>query len=160
MFAPFHRRPPQCTEREKRNFSKLYSVAKSGHFEGLRHPFKSTVRIRLVRDIIEASAGAVAKLVLKPEIRGFFPLHVKRDRDKLINNYVRHAPMPWRQPIEPLRHYFGDEMALYFAYLAAYTTWLLPSAILASFWIRHTLFCVFFAKLCKNRKIRVPKKGT
>ena len=37
--------------------------------------------------------------------------------------------MPWRQPINEIRDYFGEKVALYFHFLGHYTTWLLYLAI-------------------------------
>lgn len=37
--------------------------------------------------------------------------------------------MPWDQPIDEIRDYFGEKIGLYFEFLGHYTTWLLPLSI-------------------------------
>ncbi|XP_020794308.1 anoctamin-7 isoform X2 [Boleophthalmus pectinirostris] len=52
----------------------------------------------------------------------------------------------WRkyQPLDHIREYFGEKVALYFAWLGFYTGWLLPAAVmglfifLVGFWVMHT----------------------
>lgn len=37
--------------------------------------------------------------------------------------------LPWRQPLEDIRNYFGEKIAMYFGFMAHYTLWLLVPSI-------------------------------
>lgn len=61
-------------------------------------------------------------------IHSLFPLHSISDLKKLHKSWV--SSFASKQPLEEIEEYFGSSIAMYFAYLGHYTSWLLfPTAI-------------------------------
>ncbi|XP_075068505.1 anoctamin-10 isoform X2 [Mixophyes fleayi] len=58
-----------------------------------------------------------------------FPLHDKEDLKRLTHQWYRQIKIGF-QPIDEIRHYFGDPIGLYFAFLEYFTMALIPMAIL------------------------------
>eukprot|EP00457_Paulinella_chromatophora_P002018 gb/GEZN01002021.1/.p1 GENE.gb/GEZN01002021.1/~~gb/GEZN01002021.1/.p1 ORF type:complete len:801 (-),score=112.24 gb/GEZN01002021.1/:233-2635(-) len=95
--------------------------------------FRTTDRLKLVKDIIEAEArlgGAELRArlnadnVLNP-VAAFFPLHEITMRDALRDAWMRPAAC-WFQPIQQIREYYGESIGLYFAFSELYNCWLIP----------------------------------
>lgn len=49
--------------------------------------------------------------------------------DELFSRWSHIRKMPWTQPIDDIRDYFGEKIAIYFAFLGHYTFWLFPAGI-------------------------------
>jgi hypothetical protein len=103
---------------------------------GLEHPFSPIIRIKLIMDIIQSDADSCCALNLRKlakdgsgTIISFFPLHEPHARDELSRNWLNLWVKPWEQPIDDVKEYMGEKIALYFEFTGHYTTWLLPLAI-------------------------------
>ena len=109
---------------------------------GFNHPFSDIVRIKLLLDmIISESEGCCAlnlrKLVkdgdgadpMTNSIVAYFPLHNYEARDELARVWFNWRVKPWEQPLDDVKEYLGEKVALYFEFTAHYTTWLLPLSI-------------------------------
>ncbi len=104
---------------------------------GLDHAFSSIVRIKLIMEIIASDADDCCALNLRKlakdgsdSIISFFPLHAdKAARDELYRNWGGWRVQPREQPIDDVKEYFGEKVAMYFEFTGHYTTWLLPLAI-------------------------------
>lgn len=108
--------------------------------EGLSHPFSAIIRIKLLMDIIDSDDPTCCKLKLrklasdgadghKSHIIAYYPLHDYDRREELIRTWLNWRVLPWEQPIDDVKDYLGEKVALYFEFTAHYTTWLLPLAI-------------------------------
>lgn len=87
-------------------------------------------------DIIASDADDCCALNLRKlakdgsgSILCFFPLHDTAARDELARNWFGWRVKPWEQPIDDVKEYLGEKVALYFEFTGHYTTWLLPLSI-------------------------------
>ena len=62
-------------------------------------------------------------------ILAYYPLHVPGRVQQLSACWLPWRVMPWEQPIDMIRDYFGEKIGMYFEFLGHYTTWLLPLSI-------------------------------
>ena len=78
----------------------------------------------------------IGNLVRKQKINAFFPLHNANVSYEILNKCMDYRTLPWNQPIEDIKKYFGESVALYNVFLAHYTEYLIyPSAIGVAFQI-------------------------
>uniref|UniRef100_A0A8D8VQN5 Anoctamin n=2 Tax=Cacopsylla melanoneura TaxID=428564 RepID=A0A8D8VQN5_9HEMI len=111
--------------------------------------FSNAERIRIVYEIVstgvygEKKKGEVGvdRLVEEGVFLSAFPLHdgsyhVPKDysdplnaRQVLYEYWARWGRWYKYQPLSHIREYFGEKIAIYFAWLGFYTGWLLPAAI-------------------------------
>ncbi|XP_042199744.1 anoctamin-7 [Callorhinchus milii] len=61
------------------------------------------------------------------------PAEELNPRQVLYNYWARWAKWCRYQPLDHIREYFGEKIAIYFAWLGFYTAWLLPAALVGTF---------------------------
>uniref|UniRef100_A0A8C5EQA1 Anoctamin n=1 Tax=Gouania willdenowi TaxID=441366 RepID=A0A8C5EQA1_GOUWI len=116
--------------------------------------FSNTQRHRVVYEILSrtvygkrkrAEVG-VERLVNEGAYSAAFPLHegpfqlpqheIHPDelnhRQVLYHYWARWCKLYKYQPLDHIREYFGEKIALYFAWLGFYTVWLLPAAVVGT----------------------------
>eukprot|EP01039_Chlorochromonas_danica_P003205 gene3205-3510_t len=119
----------------KKDKAPMYAKA-----DGLNHPFSAILRIKLIMDIIDADEPSCCKLKLRKllddsseghtdHIIAYYPLHDYERREELIRVWLNWKVNPWEQPIDEVKDYLGEKVALYFEFTAHYTTWLLPLSV-------------------------------
>jgi len=59
----------------------------------------------------------------------YFPMHDLKAKIELEKEWLRIDTMPWEQPMERIKDYFGEKIAFYFGWLGHYTTWLIFAAV-------------------------------
>eukprot|EP00281_Chroomonas_sp_CCMP1168_P022841 CAMPEP_0206223206 /NCGR_PEP_ID=MMETSP0047_2-20121206/6365_1 /ASSEMBLY_ACC=CAM_ASM_000192 /TAXON_ID=195065 /ORGANISM="Chroomonas mesostigmatica_cf, Strain CCMP1168" /LENGTH=707 /DNA_ID=CAMNT_0053646073 /DNA_START=132 /DNA_END=2255 /DNA_ORIENTATION=- len=111
------------------------------------------------KDNLEEGNTPLDQLVRDGALVKFFRLHHPKKREELTKRWV----YAWynKQPIEDIREYYGEKIALYFVFLGYYTTMLWTPALsggvlfLSQLWSHHTtgsmdnpwvpLYCCFTA---------------
>ncbi|NXG50356.1 ANO9 protein, partial [Psilopogon haemacephalus] len=96
-----------------------------------------TTRIRIVNFILQHTVTPdlekLHDLIKKKVFEASFPLHEKEEvREFLKENWARWRSLFHHQPIEKIRCYFGEKVALYFAWLGWYTQLLGIAAVVGS----------------------------
>ncbi|NXP92461.1 ANO9 protein, partial [Passerina amoena] len=94
----------------------------------------ATTRIRVVHFILQNTVTSdlekLHDLMKKKVFETAFPLHKKEDiREILKKKWARWRVLFKEQPIEQIRCYFGEKVALYFAWLGWYTYLLIFAAV-------------------------------
>uniref|UniRef100_A0A8C5S969 Anoctamin n=1 Tax=Laticauda laticaudata TaxID=8630 RepID=A0A8C5S969_LATLA len=127
--------------------------------------FSNTQRHRILYEILSTTsygnpkAGQVGiERMLNEEVfTGAFPLHdgpykmsSEEEPTNLLNQrqilfYYWAQWSKWKkyQPLNHIRRYFGEKIALYFAWLGFYTAWLLPAAIVGTLVFVIGIFMMF-----------------
>eukprot|EP00937_MAST-01D_sp_MAST-1D-sp2_P004704 g4704.t1 len=98
--------------------------------------FSGSERIKLILSLIQApskpdnGAGVDLKTLATQQcILAHFPLHHEAERVALHKKWITWCATPGNQPIDDIRRYLGEKIALYFAWLGHYTTWLMLAAV-------------------------------
>lgn len=99
-------------------------------------PFDRSVRLKIMHYMItmpRSTGGCGIKLtslLLKREILAFYPPHNHEEAEKLLRDSAGLFTMPWHQPIEQIRSYMGEKVALYFVFIGHYSKWLMIPAVI------------------------------
>lgn len=100
---------------------------------GAEHPFREIVRLKLCGLLLESRApdGAhyfnIRKSIEEKELLGCFPLH---DRARTQTLGLEWNVFPWRAlPLHYIKEYFGEKIAVYFAFMQHFTLALTVPAV-------------------------------
>lgn len=124
-----------------------------------------TTRIRIVDFVLShmrTAAGETFEDLLKDQIfETKFPLH--KGEEKLKKNWAQWRKLACKQPINDIRNYFGEKVALYFAWLGWYTYMLAPAALMGLL-VFLSGFALFDAsqiskEICENQDILLCPLG-
>ncbi|KAM7339742.1 hypothetical protein ACRRTK_000357 [Alexandromys fortis] len=105
----------------------------------------------------------IDQLLAEGAFSAAFPLHDgpisavpenSTQRQVLLQHWARWSKWCKYQPLDHVRRYFGEKVALYFAWLGFYTGWLLPAAVVGTVVFLVGCFLVFSdvptQELCHN----------
>ncbi|RHY28036.1 hypothetical protein DYB32_006913 [Aphanomyces invadans] len=97
--------------------------------------FPPVKRMQLIESIIiskECCDLDLDKLILNESILACYPLHNEDEVKILARDWIPVFRMPWNQPLDSIREYFGERIAFYFAYLGHYTTFMVYAAVVGA----------------------------
>ncbi|ETV94708.1 hypothetical protein H310_11681 [Aphanomyces invadans] len=102
--------------------------------------FSSTQRMLLTKSIMTNTHGGAGldlyKILHNNTLAAFYPAHEPTERSELAAAWLSWHFWPWQQPLSSIQSYFGSKIALYFAFLAHYTTWLMGAGVVGlGLWI-------------------------
>lgn len=118
---------------ETSQFPRLYK--KHELENGVMSEFGSVDRIKLMKTIFEGPksdkcCGMNLSLLVSNEcILGAFPLHDYKMKVMLEKKWLRAHQLPWNQPIWDVKCYFGEKVALFFAFVGHLNGWLMLPAL-------------------------------
>uniref|UniRef100_A0A8D0BA80 Anoctamin n=1 Tax=Salvator merianae TaxID=96440 RepID=A0A8D0BA80_SALMN len=96
----------------------------------------------------KAGQVGIERLLNEEVFTAAFPLHdvpsaELNQRQILFQYWAQWSKWKKYQPINHIRRYFGEKIALYFAWLGFYTGWLLPAALVGTFVFLVGIFMMF-----------------
>lgn len=74
----------------------------------------------------------ISKLIASKAVLAAFPLHDYEELKSLQLRWLNLYDPPWKQPINEIKNYFGERIALYFLYLQHYVEYLIVPAFLGA----------------------------
>jgi hypothetical protein len=114
----------------------LYKVWPTGNV------FRGCDRLKLIQSILTArkyEGGSfldVYKLIKQKCLLAYFPLHDYVELRGLEEKWLRLCQLPWNQPCDDVKDYYGEKIGLYFLWLGHYTTWLISASVVGFFaWV-------------------------
>jgi hypothetical protein len=123
-------------EYEREDVKDLYKVWPNGSV------FRGCDRLKLIQSILMAKkyeGGCnldVYKLLKMDCMLGYFALHDYVELRALEAKWLHFFQLPWNQPVDDVKDYYGEKIGLYFLWLGHYTTWLISAAVVGFFaWI-------------------------
>ncbi|KAM9832261.1 anoctamin-9-like [Neosynchiropus ocellatus] len=99
-----------------------------------RSSVNQATRIRIVHFILNNTfintGENLIELLEKDAFETVFCLHERREQKKLRNKWARWTALFTNQPVDDVKSYFGEKVALYYLWLGWYTKLLVPAAVL------------------------------
>jgi hypothetical protein len=99
--------------------------------------FSNIIRIKLTEQLIEKDLTQPNEFNIKnvresSALVTSFPLHCPTTLESLRKSWLKYPIIPWNQPFEQLRRYFGEKIALYFVFLGHYSWWCVAAAVVGT----------------------------
>jgi hypothetical protein len=100
------------------------------------HPFSKLVRLKLIYRMLSAPKRLggcnleITSLLHQRKILSVFPLHEHDDCRNVLLRCMHWTTLPWNMPIEQLKEYLGEKIALFSVFLGHSSFWLWPISII------------------------------
>lgn len=110
---------------------KLYYVP-----HGAVDPFVKSIRLKLTALLLrspkrQGGCGLeISQLLHKRKILAFFPLHDRPTAKAIQHKIWERAVWPWSVPVEDVREYYGEKVALYNVFIGHYSLWIFTPSII------------------------------
>lgn len=101
--------------------------------EGSSHPFTKLVRIKLISRMLRATKATATTasseyelsleyLKLGGVILDYYAVHDLAQLAQLREDWLSVCFVPWRQPFQDIKNYFGEKMGFYFYFVGTYAS--------------------------------------
>jgi len=103
--------------------------------EGNENAFDRSVRLKVLHYMLtmprsQGGCGIkLSSLLLKREILAFYPPHNEEDFTAILKASTGVCTWPWSMPIEQIKNYMGEKVALYYVFIGHYSKWLVFPAL-------------------------------
>ncbi|XP_044870852.1 anoctamin-9 isoform X2 [Mauremys mutica] len=122
---------PVGSEREQQQSSDASTIQPDSRAAASAAPVGSERKQQQGSDASSTQPETLQKLIKAKVFEAAFPLHEQEGTIKnLKENWAQWRKILKQQPIKDIRSYFGEKVALYFAWLGWYTRMLFPAAVL------------------------------
>lgn len=104
--------------------------------EGEGSPFNKLNRLKLIFYMLRAPTHQggcnleISKMIFKKTLLSIFPLHDRLISDQILTASCTPGKTPWGMPMEDIRQYFGEKIALYNVFIGHYSRWLLVPGLI------------------------------
>jgi len=103
---------------------------------GKRVILSTTARLKLTYLMLLASRRQggckldIQGYLVKKDILTLYPMHNQAEKDALLEGVWTKFRMPWSMPYDPIRHYMGEKIAIFFVFIGHQSKWLICPAII------------------------------
>ncbi len=103
------------------------------HEEGLNHPFRELIRLKVIAMIMESRPGdgsqnlKIRRYIRSKWLKACFPLHNRAKTEDIEQKWALYPRQSL--PLHDLKEYFGEKIGLYFAFMEHYTAFLWAPAV-------------------------------
>eukprot|EP00742_Colponemidia_sp_Colp-10_P001240 GILJ01001335.1.p1 GENE.GILJ01001335.1~~GILJ01001335.1.p1 ORF type:complete len:740 (-),score=116.80 GILJ01001335.1:190-2355(-) len=131
-YAPYSRDRPGTKENSYKDAKRVDHLFKRYRPNDKDTLFRTTDRIHIVDSIIRSKDPGCAGIDIggyqkTRHILSYFPLHERLELEYLHSEWAK--AFFKKQPMNRIRDYFGEKIALYFGWLGFYTTWLVVPSL-------------------------------
>jgi hypothetical protein len=100
------------------------------------HPFREILRLKLSALLLEskpADGGQKLKIrryLSRRDILACFPLHTPLNLAQLKSSWLPWKVYPWAIPLEDIKEYYSEKIAMYFYFVGHLAQWLIAPAVI------------------------------
>ncbi|KAJ1404821.1 calcium-activated chloride channel-domain-containing protein [Ochromonadaceae sp. CCMP2298] len=95
---------------------------------GMQHPFHKLVRVKLFQRLLTSGRDSLSPDFLQQGgvVLDYFPVHDRDLLKSLGNSWLTLCSLPWSQPFNSVKDYFGEQVGIFFYFLGVLSLWATP----------------------------------
>lgn len=120
-------------------FTKYSSLVRESLYwreEGDLHPFRHQIRLKIAATILQSKPKTggenlkIRRYMRNGWLKACFCLHNSEKISEFNKTWLPWNVLPWNQPFDSIKEYFGEKIAFYFVFMGHYTKMLLFPALI------------------------------